>query len=92
MCFLFYVISGWKSGLVTCLEKELGKQLNMIGCSLHHHELPFKAVFRELNGGTKDLSEGSVPLQFASHKIGPVVGSRWLTLAIRLMALYVHQR
>ena len=145
MCFLFYVISGWKSGLVTCLEKELGKQLNMIGCSLHHNELPFKAVFRELDGGTKGpsdfggplgklckediqdlpqadfvpietslsdidsdvvkelsqdqrllyeytkgIAQGSVSPQFASHKIGPVVGSRWLTLAIRLMALYTR--
>lgn len=45
--------TGCESGLVTCLEKILERHLHTIGCSLHQNELPFRAIFKHLDGTTK---------------------------------------
>lgn len=45
--------TGCESGLVTCLEKNLRGHLHTIGCSLHQNELPFRAIFKHLDGTTK---------------------------------------
>ena len=42
--------TGCEGGLVTLLEK---KNLYTIGCSLHQNELPFRALFKHLDGTTK---------------------------------------
>ena len=58
----FYVISGHASGLVTCLEKRLGRNLHTIGCSLHQNELPLRAIFKEMDGTTSGPKEFSGPI------------------------------
>ena len=137
--------TGGDNGLVSCLERKLGRKLHTIGCSLHQNELPFRAVFKCLDGATKSptqfsgpigklcaddiqdkpqiafepvesplediaadvldklsldqrllyeytrgISLGQVDVRFASYKIGPLNQARWLTLAIRLMAIYTR--
>ena len=42
--------TGCEGGFVTLLEK---KNLHTIGCSLHQNELPFRALFKHLDGTTK---------------------------------------
>ena len=42
--------TGCEGGLVTLLEK---KNLHTIGCSLHQNELPFRVLFKHLDGTTK---------------------------------------
>lgn len=54
--------TGWKSGLVTVLETNLKRRLHTIGCSLHQNELPFRAVFKFLDGSTKSPTAFSGPL------------------------------
>ena len=138
--------TGGENGLVACLEQKIGRKLHVIGCSLHQNELPFRAVFKSLDGATKsptafsgplgklcgeniqdlpqiefeaipgplediepdifnDLSmdqkllhaytkgimDGHVEDRYAQSKIGPLNQARWLTLAIRLMAMYTRQ-
>ena len=45
--------TGWERGLVTSLENRIERKLHTIGCSLHQNELPFRAVFKNLDGATK---------------------------------------
>ena len=46
------VNTGWKGGLIVKLEELLNRKLHMIGCALHQNELPFKTIFKKLDGGT----------------------------------------
>ncbi len=43
---------GHLNGLVVSLENIIGRPLQLIGCSLHQNELPWKAVFRKIDGAT----------------------------------------
>ena len=54
--------TGHESGLVTMLEKKIGRKLHTIGCSLHQNELPFRAVFKHCDGETKSPSSFNGPL------------------------------
>ena len=54
--------TGCVGGLVTCLEKKIGHKLHTIGCALHQNELPFRAVFKHLDGSTKSPSTFTGPL------------------------------
>lgn len=54
--------TGCEGGLVTCLENKLERKLHTIGCSLHQNELPFRAVFKHLDGTTKAPTTFSGPL------------------------------
>ena len=54
--------TGCKGGLVTCLENKIQRKLHTIGCSLHQNELPFRAVFKHLDGSTKTPTTFSGPL------------------------------
>jgi hypothetical protein len=54
--------TGWLSGLVTMLENNLKRRLYTIGCSLHQNELPFRTVFKFLDGSTKSSTTFSGPL------------------------------
>ena len=56
------VNTGGEAGLVACLEEKLQRKIHTIGCSLHQNELPFRAVFKFLDGGTKTPSTFSGPL------------------------------
>ena len=46
------VNTGWKYGLVVKLEDKLGRNLYTDGCALHQNELPFRAIFKKLDGVT----------------------------------------
>lgn len=54
--------TGQKSGLVTILERMIGRHLHTIGCSLHQNELPFRAIFKNCDGQTKSPSSFNGPL------------------------------
>ena len=54
--------TGSEGGLVTCVEKKIGRKLHTIGCSLHQNELPLRAVFKNLDGSTKSPVSFSGPL------------------------------
>ena len=45
---------------------------------------------RQLYEYTKGITSGHMSPQFARQKIGPLHHARWLTLAVRLMALYTR--
>ena len=47
-----FVNTGWKNGLVVKLEDKLGRNLHAVGCALHQNELPFRAIFKKLDGVT----------------------------------------
>ncbi|XP_065653685.1 uncharacterized protein LOC136080671 [Hydra vulgaris] len=141
------VNTGFKTGVVACLEKKLERKIHLIGCTLHHNELPFRKVFKIVDGSSKcpnkfsgpigkqvsidfhlnpqvkftkiytpveilnipievvndlshyqrllfeyclGISKGFVNPIFCRRKIGPLNNARWLTLAIRIMALYTR--
>jgi len=46
------VNTGVNNGFVVHLEKLVGRGLHTIGCGLHQNELPMRALFRLLDGGT----------------------------------------
>ena len=54
--------TGWEGGLVTLLEKKIKRNLHTIGCSLHQNELPFRALFKHLDGTTKSPTTFNGPL------------------------------
>ena len=54
--------TGCNAGLVTSLEKKIGRKLHTIGCALHQNELPFRAVFKHLDGVSKSPNTFSGPL------------------------------
>ena len=47
-----FVNTDWKNGLVVQLEDKLERNLHTIGCALHQNELPFRAIFKKLDGVT----------------------------------------
>ena len=47
---------------MTSFEKRIGRKLHTIGCSLHQNELPFRAVFKHLDGSTRSPTAFSGPL------------------------------
>ena len=55
--------TSWEGGLVTCSENKIQRKLHIIGCSLHQNELPFRAVFKHLDGSTKTPTTFSGPLE-----------------------------
>ena len=44
--------TGYLNGLAVCLENIIGRPLQLIGCALHQNELPWKAIFRKIDGVT----------------------------------------
>ena len=42
---------GWKSGLFVTVERNLGRQLLLLGCMLHANELDLRALFCHCDGG-----------------------------------------
>jgi hypothetical protein len=54
--------TGCEGGLVTLLEKNINRKVHTIGCSLHQNELPFRAVFKHLDGCTKAPTAFSGPI------------------------------
>ena len=56
------VNTGWKNGLVVKLEDKLGRNLHTVGCALHQNELPFRAIFKKLDGVTTGPQSFSGPL------------------------------
>ena len=42
--------TGWKSGMVAHLERELQRKLLMLSCMLHANELPFRKLFDSCDG------------------------------------------
>jgi hypothetical protein len=46
------VNTGYKGGLVACLEKKLDRKLHTIGCFLHMNELPLHHLICDLDGST----------------------------------------
>ena len=56
------VNTGWKGGLVVKVEEELNRKLHLIGCALHQNELPLKAIFKKLDGGTSGPRSFSGPI------------------------------
>lgn len=46
------VNTGWKNGIIRCLEKKIGRPLQWIICLLHFNELPFRALFTAIDGVT----------------------------------------
>ena len=139
------VNTGFKTGIVACLERKLGRKIHLIGCTLHYNELQFQTIFKKVDCSTKcpnkfseplgklisidfhlnpqvkftkidspvkilntssevikdlshdqrllleyclGISKGFVNPIFFKRKIGPLNNAKWLTLAIRIMALY----
>ena len=39
--------------MVAILEKKLGRKLHTVGCNLHQNELPFRSLFKKIDGITK---------------------------------------
>ena len=54
--------TGCEGGLATLLEKKIKRNLHTIGCSLHRNELPFRALFKHLDGTTKSHTTFNGPL------------------------------
>ena len=88
------VNTGWKGGLVVKLEELLNRKLHMIGCALHQNELPFKAIFKKLDGGTtgprsfsgilgKKCKENNHELpQVSFNKIETPIGEDYISAAV----------
>jgi hypothetical protein len=135
------VNTGAVGGVISLLEKELGRSLQWFICLLHANELPLRHLVQKLDGGTRGpsvfsgaigkalpnceelpvahfnsiefencppvdgsdlstdqkylhdmcqaISSGHCPESLAMQKPGPVVHSRWLTTANRLLRLYI---
>lgn len=47
-----YVNTGWKSGVIRCMELKLGKPMQWIICLLHFNELTLRHLFEMLDGPT----------------------------------------
>ena len=56
------VNTGWKNGVAVKLEDKLGRNLHTVGCALHQNELPFRAIFKKLDGVTTEQQSFSQPL------------------------------
>ena len=56
------VNTGADNGLVTWLETLLDRKLLTIGCALHQNELPFRAVFKHIDGVSKSPNAFTGPI------------------------------
>ena len=57
--------TGWEGGMVATLEKKIFfffLNLHTIGSSLHHNEIPFRALFKSIDGCEKGPTAFSGPL------------------------------
>ena len=62
------VNTGHKTGLVVELEKKLKRKLHTVGCMLHQNELPFRAVFCNIDGTTKSPNHFAGPMGKTAEK------------------------
>jgi len=84
------VNTGHKTGLVTELEKKIGKKLHTIGCSLHQNELPLRAVFRNIDGTTKSPNHFSGPmgkLAEINHDMKKIVKFEYIKSPVQEMTI-----
>ena len=44
--------TGFRNGMIKCLEDLLERKLHLLGCGLHLNELPFRSLFKHLDGTT----------------------------------------
>ena len=56
------VNTGCEAGLVSVLERKMLKKIHTIGCFLHQNELPFRAVFKYLDGAIRGPSSFTGPI------------------------------
>ena len=56
------VNTSWKNGLVVKLEDKLGRNLHTVGCAMNQNELPFRTIFKKLEGVTTGPLSFSGPL------------------------------
>ncbi len=61
------VNTGYKGGLVACLEKKLDRKVHMIGCFLYLNELPLRHLICELDGPTVTGNRLSGPIGKLLH-------------------------
>jgi hypothetical protein len=61
------VNTGYKGGLVACLEKKLGRKLHIIGCFLHLNELPMRHLITDLDGPTESGNRLKGPIGELLH-------------------------
>ena len=54
--------TGCEAGLISVLEKTLKRKIHTIGCSLHQNELPFRAIFKLMDGTTRSPTTFIGPL------------------------------
>lgn len=54
--------TGWKSGIIRCIELKLKKQMQWIVCLLHANELPFRHLFIYLDGKTSGPNAFTGPI------------------------------
>ncbi|KAE8746239.1 hypothetical protein FOCC_FOCC007111 [Frankliniella occidentalis] len=54
--------TGWKGGIIRKLEQKLGRPLQWIVCLLHFNELPFRALFEHIDGGTSGPKSFTGPI------------------------------
>ena len=54
--------TGWKNGIIRCLERKIERPLQWIICLLHFNELPFRALFIHLDGVTEGPSSFTGPI------------------------------
>ena len=77
-------VVGYNGGWMAILEARLGRSFSRVVCLCHHAELPYRALFRSLDGGTKskDTFEGPIGqnLSGAVHEL-PLVTFLPLTSA-----------
>ena len=52
---------GHKTGMLAVLEKKLGRKLQTVGCNLHQNELPFRSLFKKIDGATKSPNHFAGP-------------------------------
>ncbi|XP_065677066.1 uncharacterized protein LOC105847823 isoform X3 [Hydra vulgaris] len=74
------VNTGKDNGLVACLERILKRRIHLIGCLLHVNELPLRHLISKLDGSSNSSNNYS----------GPICHARWLTTAVRILALYTR--
>lgn len=54
--------TGWKSGVIRCIELKLGRPLQWFICQLHANELPLRHLFTKLDGATSGPQLYSGPI------------------------------
>ena len=54
--------TGWKKGVIACLEKKLGRKVNWQICQLHSNELELRHLVEKLDGKTDSKTGWSGPV------------------------------